>query len=245
MMFARVILFYLLLSASAGIWGLLMLIIAPLMPYRWRYHMIVGWWCRLAVWLTRTVVGIRYEVIGREHIPDQPGVVLANHQSTWETFFLQQVFSPQTQLIKKELLYVPFFGWAFALARPIAIDRSNARDSLKQLSRIGGQRLAEGIWILVFPEGTRVLPDQPAKFSRGGAALACANMAPVVPVAHNAGEFWPKLGWGKRPGTVTVMIGPAIYPNGPDPRSIVEVNRQAEGWVNQALETIRANRHAD
>lgn len=240
MMFVRVTLFYLLLSASAGIWGLLMLIIAPLMPYRWRYHMIVNWWCRCAVWLTRHIVGIRYEVIGRENIPEQPGVVLSNHQSTWETFFLQQVFSPQTQLIKKELLYVPFFGWAFALARPIAIDRSNARDSLKQLSKEGGERLAEGSWILVFPEGTRVLPGQPAKFSRGGAALACANMAPVVPVAHNAGEFWPKAGWGKRPGTVTVMIGPAIYPKGPDPRSIVEVNRQAEGWVNEALDSLRA-----
>ena len=239
MMFARVVLFYLLLSASAGIWGLLMLIIAPFMPYRWRYHMIVNWWCRFAVWLTRTVVGIRYEVIGRENIPDQAGVVLSNHQSTWETFFLQQVFSPQTQLIKKELLYVPFFGWAFALARPIAIDRSNARDSLKQLSKEGGERLAEGIWILVFPEGTRVLPGQPAKFSRGGAALACANMAPVVPVAHNAGEFWPKAGWGKKPGTIKVMIGPPIYPKAPDPRSIVEVNRAAESWVNQALESLR------
>ncbi|SDT13036.1 1-acyl-sn-glycerol-3-phosphate acyltransferase [Halopseudomonas xinjiangensis] len=238
MMFARVVLFYLLLSASAGIWGLLMLVIAPFLPYPWRYYLIVNRWCRFAVWLTRHIVGIRYEVTGRENIPNQPGVVLANHQSTWETFFLQQVFSPQTTLIKKELLYVPFFGWAFALARPIAIDRSNARDSLKQLSKAGGERLAEGIWILVFPEGTRVLPGQPAKFSRGGAALACANMAPVVPVAHNAGEFWPKAGWGKRPGKVTVMIGPAIYPKGPDPRSIVEVNRQAENWVNQALESL-------
>lgn len=240
MMLARVVLFYLLLSASAGIWGLLMLIIAPFMPYLWRYRLIVNWWCRLAVWLARHIVGIRYEVTGRENIPDQAGVVLSNHQSTWETFFLQQVFSPQTQLIKKELLYVPFFGWAFALARPIAIDRSNARDSLKQLSREGGERLAEGIWILVFPEGTRVLPGQPAKFSRGGAALACANMAPVIPVAHNAGEFWPKAGWSKRPGTVQVKIGPPIYPKGPDPRSIVEVNRQAETWVNQALESFKA-----
>lgn len=235
----RVTLFYLILASTALIWGGLMLIIAPFLPYKWRYTLIVGWWSRLAIWLTSNLVGIRYEVIGRENIPDQPGVILANHQSTWETFFLQQVFRPQTQLIKKELLYVPFFGWAFALAKPIAIDRSNGRDSLKQLSRIGGQRLAEGIWILVFPEGTRMLPGTTVKFSRGGAALACANNAPVVPVAHNAGEFWPKIGWGKRPGIIKVMIGPALYPKGSDPRAIVELNKQTEAWINQALVSMR------
>lgn len=235
----RVTLFYLLLSASAGIWGLLMLIVAPFLSPHWRYTLIVGWWSRMAIWLTRHLVGIRYEVIGRENIPDQPGVVLANHQSTWETFFLQQVFYPQTQLIKKELLYVPFFGWAFALAKPIAIDRSKGRDSLKQLAKVGGERLAEGFWILVFPEGTRVLPGTPIKFSRGGTALACSNNVPVVPVAHNAGEFWPKVGWGKRPGTIMVKIGPAMYPSGSDPRSIVELHKRAEQWVNEALADMR------
>lgn len=235
----RVILFYLLLAASAGIWGLVMLIVAPFLPYRWRFTLIVGWWSRLAIWLSKYLVGIRYEVIGAENIPAQPGVILANHQSTWETFFLQQIFRPQTQLIKKELLYVPLFGWAFALAKPIAIDRSKGRDSLKQLAAVGGQRLKDGIWILVFPEGTRVLPGSPIKFSRGGTALACANQAPVVPVAHNAGEFWPKHGWGKKPGTVTVMIGPALYPKGADPRSIVELNKRAEEWVNQAMLAIQ------
>lgn len=235
----RVILFYALLASSALIWGVLMLLLAPMLSYQWRYRLIVGVWSRLAVWLAEHIVGIRYELIGQENIPDQAGVILANHQSTWETFFLQQVFRPQTQLIKKELLYVPFFGWAFSLVKPIAIDRSKGRDSLKQLSTQGGKRLAEGIWILVFPEGTRVLPGTPIKFSRGGAALACANMAPVVPVAHNAGEFWPKVGWGKRPGTVTVMIGPPLHPKGSDPRSIVELNKRAEEWVNDALLSIR------
>ena len=235
----RVILFYLLLSASAGIWGLLMLIVAPFLSPLWRSTLIIGWWSRMAIWLTRYLVGIRYEVIGQENIPDQVGVILANHQSTWETFFLQQVFHPQTQLIKKELLYVPFFGWAFALAKPIAIDRSKGRDSLKQLAKVGGERLAEGFWILVFPEGTRVLPGTTIKFSRGGTALACSNNVPVVPVAHNAGEFWPKVGWGKRPGTITVKIGPAMYPTGSDPRSIVELHKRAEQWVNDALTDMR------
>lgn len=240
----RVTLFYLLLSASAGIWGALMLIIGPFLPYRWRFRIILEWWCRQAIWLAEHLVGIRYEVTGLENIPDQAGVILSNHQSTWETFFLQQIFRPQTQLIKKELLYVPFFGWAFALLKPIAINRSKARSSLQQLNRKGGERLRDGIWVLVFPEGTRVEPGSRIKFSRGGSALACANDVPVVPVAHNAGEFWPRKGWGKRAGTVQVKIGPALYPKGQDPRSIVEINRQAENWVNEAMQEIAKNNPA-
>ena len=235
----RVTLFYLLLASSSGIWCVLIVFVAPFLSTRWRIKVIIEWWTRAAVWLTKTIVGVNYEVIGRENIPDQPGVILANHQSTWETFFLPQLFRPQTQLIKKELLYVPFFGWAFALAKPIAIDRSKARDSLQQLTRIGGQRLADGIWILVFPEGTRKEPGEQVKFSRGGAALACANNAPIVPIAHNAGEYWPKQGWSKKPGTIKVMIGPPIYPAGSDPRAIVAANKQAEAWINSALQSLR------
>ena len=238
LMALRVTLFYLLLSTSAVLWAVPMLIIGLFLPYRLRFTLVLQCWCRMAIWLTRHLVGIRYEVTGLENIPDQAGVIVSNHQSTWETFFLQLIFKPQTQLIKKELLYVPFFGWAFALLRPIAIDRSKARNSLQQLNRLGGQRLRDGIWVLVFPEGTRVEPGQPIKFSRGGAALACANQVPLVPVAHNAGEFWPRKGWGKRPGTVRLHIGPAIYPTGADPRSIVETHKQAEAWVQQTMHQI-------
>ncbi len=239
LMSLRVALFYLLLSTSAAIWCLLIIPVAPFLNVRWRVKVIIEWWTGVAVWLTRHIVGIHYEVSGQENIPDQPGVILANHQSTWETFFLPRLFRPQTQLIKRELLLVPFFGWAFALAKPIAIDRSKARDSLQQLTRIGGERLKDGMWILVFPEGTRNLPGQPVKFSRGGAALACANGAPIIPLAHNAGEFWPRHGWGKKPGTIKVMIGPAIYPAGADPRSIVAANKQAEAWINSQLQSLR------
>jgi 1-acyl-sn-glycerol-3-phosphate acyltransferase len=239
LMALRVTLFYLLLSASAVLWAIPVLLIGPFLPYRLRFKVILEWWCNVAIWLARHMVGIRYEVTGLENIPDQPGVILANHQSTWETFFLQTIFKPQTQLIKKELLYVPFFGWAFALLKPIAINRSKARSSLQQLNRIGGQRLRSGMWVLVFPEGTRVQPGQPIKFTRGGAALACANNAPIIPVAHNAGEFWPRHGWGKRPGTVQIHIGPAIQPKGQDPRSIVEAHKQAEGWVQQTMFEIQ------
>lgn len=238
----RIILFYLLLATSAILWAPVALLISPLLPYRWRFRVVIQWWTQWAIALAKHLVGIRYRITGLENIPDQRGVILANHQSTWETFFLQQVFSPQTQLLKRELLYVPFFGWALALMKPIAIDRGNARDSLKQLSRIGGQRLAEGLWILIFPEGTRKEPGSPIKFSRGGAALACANQVPVIPVAHNAGCFWPRHGWGKHPGTIDVMIGPAMYPVGTDPRAIVELNQRAEQWITQALSQVKSSR---
>jgi len=239
LMALRVTLFYLILSTTAVLWSIPMLLIGPFLPYRTRFNVVLVWWCRMAIWLAKHLVGINYQVTGLENIPEQPGVIVANHQSTWETFFLQLIFRPQTQLIKKELLYVPFFGWAFALLKPIAINRSKARSSLQQLNRIGGQRLREGLWVLVFPEGTRVEPGQPIRFSRGGAALACANNVPIVPVAHNAGEFWPRKGWGKRAGTVQVHIGPAIHPAGSDPRSIVEAHKQAEAWVQQAMLEIQ------
>ena len=210
LMSLRIALFYLLLSTSAAIWCVLIIPVALFLNVRWRVKVIIEWWTRVAVWLTKHIVGINYEVIGRENIPDQPGVILANHQSTWETFFLPRLFRPQTQLIKRELLLVPFFGWAFAR-----------------------------MWILVFPEGTRIAPGETVKFSRGGAALACANNAPIIPVAHNAGEYWPRHGWGKKPGTIKVMIGPAIYPAGADPRSIVAANKQAESWINAQLQSLR------
>lgn len=236
----RIALFYLLLAVIAALWTLPALVLAPLLPYRWRFRLIINGWTRLAIGMARWILGIRYRVIGLENIPDQPGVVLANHQSTWETFFLQRLFVPQTQLLKRELLRIPFFGWVLALMKPIAIDRSNIRDSLNQLTRKGGQRLREGIWVLVFPEGTRMPPGQPVRFSRGGAALAVANQVPVIPVAHNAGECWPRSSWGKRPGVITVMIGPPLLPTGSDSRAIGELNRAAEAWVNQALQQINA-----
>jgi 1-acyl-sn-glycerol-3-phosphate acyltransferase len=163
---------------------------------------------------------------------------LAKHQSTWESFFLCGFFQPLSQVVKRELLYVPFFGWAMAMLKPIAIDRSNPKAALKQLAKLGHKRLGQGAWVLVFPEGTRIPPGQIGKFSRGGASLAVNANLPVLPIAHNAGEFWPKRGWSKTPGTVQVVIGPLMYAEGTGPRAIAELNDRAFAWVSQAQRDI-------
>ncbi len=205
-------------------WGALSLLIAWLMPYRARFLFIVGAWTRMILAWLRLTCGIRCQVEGRENIPEQPCIVLARHESTWETLFLQSLFSPQATLIKRELLWIPFFGWAFALLRPIAIDRSEPRKALRRLINQGRERLESGIWVVMFPEGTRMAPGKPGKFQAGGAALAAATEAPVVVVAHNAGSFWPAHEFRKRPGTITLRIAPAIETSG---KSTKQINQEA------------------
>ncbi|MBD9483313.1 1-acyl-sn-glycerol-3-phosphate acyltransferase [Pseudomonas sp. PDM14] len=234
----RTFFFYLLLSSSSFFWCILCVFVAPFLPFRARYRFVIQTWCRSATWLARVVVGIRYEVHGLENIPDTPCVILAKHQSTWETFFLSAFFEPLSQVVKRELLYVPFFGWAMAMLRPIAIDRSNPKAALKQLAKQGAERIEQGAWVLVFPEGTRIPPGQIGKFSRGGAALAVNAGLPVLPIAHNAGEFWPKQGWAKYPGTIQVVIGPLMHAEGSGPRAIAELNERAFNWVSQTQAQI-------
>ena len=236
----RTFLFYLLLSVSACFWCILSVFVAPFLPFRARYRFVNQTWCRCAVWLAKVVLGIRYEVKGLENIPQRPCVILAKHQSTWETFFLSALFEPLSQVIKRELLYVPFFGWAMAMLKPIAIDRSNPKAALKQLAKQGHERLEQGAWVLIFPEGTRIATGQIGKFSRGGASLAVNANLPVLPIAHNAGEFWPKEGWGKTPGTIQVVIGPAMQAEGTGPRAIAELNERAFAWISQAQRDIGA-----
>jgi len=236
----RTLLFYLLLSTSSCFWCILCVFVAPCLPFRARYRFVIQTWCRLAVWLAKAVVGIRYRVSGQENIPQRPCVILAKHQSTWETFFLSGYFEPLSQVVKRELLFVPFFGWAMAMLKPIAIDRSNPKAALKQLAKQGHQRLEQGVWVLIFPEGTRVPTGQIGKFSRGGAALAVNANLPVLPIAHNAGEFWPKQGWTKFPGTIQVVIGPLMHAEGSGPRAIAELNDRAFAWVEQTQREIGA-----
>jgi 1-acyl-sn-glycerol-3-phosphate acyltransferase len=234
----RTVIFYLLLASTSFFWCTLSVFVAPFLPFRARYRFVNQTWCRCAVWLAKVVVGINYEIKGLENIPEQPCVILAKHQSTWETFFLSALFEPLSQVIKRELLYVPFFGWAMAMLKPIAIDRSNPKAALKQLAKQGHERLEQGAWVLVFPEGTRIPPGQIGKFGRGGASLAVNANLPVLTIAHNAGEFWPKDGWRKAPGTVQVVIGPLMYAEGTGPRAIAELNDRAFAWVSQAQRDI-------
>lgn len=191
-------------------WSIISLLIAlPLKPEQ-RYRVIVGVWASFSTWAARWVLGIKYEIIGLEHLPKEPVVIAANHQSSWETFFLQRLIQPQTQVVKKQLLAIPFFGWAFALSNPIAIDRTDGRAALKDIIAQGSTRLKQGFHVLIFPEGTRHPHDQPGGFKQGGFMLAKQAGAKVLPVAHNAGKVWPSKGFSKRAGTVTVELMPAV-----------------------------------
>ena len=151
----RIFLFYLLLGTSSLLWCTLSFFIAPFLPFRARYRFINVYWCRFALVLVRVFLNIRVNVTGAENIPAQPCVILSNHQSTWETFFLSAYFQPLSQVLKRELLFVPFFGWAMAMLRPIAIDRDNPKAALKHVAKKGDELLKDKVWVLIFPEGTR------------------------------------------------------------------------------------------
>lgn len=226
------------------VYGLLQIIITPLyfliilasfpLSPLSRYRITSGW-AHLMLFLLRVICGIRYRVIGAEHIPQTPGIVLSKHQSAWETLAFQEIFPPQVWVLKKELLLVPFFGWGLAMTSPIAIDRSSKKAALKQIVSQGKDRLKKGFWIVVFPEGTRIAPGEKGRYGIGGAWLATHTGAPVVPVAHNAGRFWGKNALIKLPGTITVSIGAPIDPTGMEPG---DLNARVESWIEAEVARI-------
>lgn len=205
------------------------IVLTAWLPRRARYRVISGW-AYIVTGLARAICGIRYRVEGLERLPSVPAVILAKHQSAWETIAFQVIFPPQVYVLKRELLWIPFFGWGLALMSPIAIHRGKGHSALREIARKGAKRLAQGFWVVVFPEGTRVAPGERRKYQLGGAWLAAASAAPVVPVAHNAGLHWPRNSFVKRPGTITVRIGAAIESAGLDPQ---EVNARAERWIEE------------
>lgn len=209
---------------------LIILAAFPLPPIR-RYRITSGW-AHIMLFLLRLICGIRYRVIGTEHIPAAPSIILSKHQSAWETLAFQQIFPAQVWVLKKELLRVPFFGWGLALTSPIAIDRSSRKAALKQIVEQGKDRLKQGFWIVIFPEGTRIAPGKKGKYGIGGAWLATHTGAQVVPVAHNAGEFWGRNSFLKLPGTITVSIGEPIDPDGMEPG---DLNTRVESWIEAEM----------
>ena len=160
---------------------------------------------------------------------------MCKHQSAWETIALHTIFFPQVAVIKRELLWLPVWGWAASTLKPIAIDRKNQRTALRNLVKQGTERLNEGLWVIIFPEGTRAAPGEKTKFNAGGSLLAQLSKYPVIPVAHNAGEFWPRYGFLKYPGTIKVRIGPAIQSEG---RKAHDINAEAEQWIGNAMREI-------
>lgn len=209
--------------------------ILALVPYRPRYRFL-NMWHRFVIWWLKVTCKIHYEIEGQEHIATaHPGIVFSRHESTWETLALTKIFPAQAWVLKRELLWVPFFGWALAVLEPIAIDRNAGRKAINQIIDQGISKLKAGRWIVVFPEGTRIAPGETKKFGVGGALLAAKSGYPVVPVAHNAGEFWPKRGFLKKPGTIRVVIGKPIATEG---RKASDINDEAEQWINSTRATL-------
>lgn len=231
----RSLLFTIVQAALTVVWAMLSMLTLPFSPFvRYRF---ISTWSRMMVWLAKALCGIRYQVRGMENLPRRPAVILAKHQSTWETLAFQELLPPQAWVLKRSLLRIPFFGWALALTSPIAIDRDAGMRALKQTLEQGRERLAQGFWIVVFPEGHRYPPGAHTTWHVGGAWLAVQTGAPVVPIAHNAGYLWPRDGFLKRPGTVTISIGPAIDPKG---MKADELNQRVRDWVEQEVQRLGA-----
>lgn len=201
---------------------------------------VISSWARFNIWTLELVCGLKFRVTGLENIPDRPAIIISNHQSAWETLCFQLFFPPLSFVLKKQLLWIPFFGWGLAAYRPIAIDRSQKMRALDQLITQGKQRLKEGRWLVIYPEGTRMSPGQPGKFQIGGAMIGAKTGAPIVPVAHNAGVFWPKRSFLKFPGTIDVVIGPAINSQGLKAR---ELNDKVETWIKKNLSELPHQRN--
>jgi len=233
-LFLRSLILLLLMTAATVIWAPLCFLFAPL-PYRQRYFM-TGLWNRFVIGAARIVCGIRYQIKGVENLPDAPAIVLSKHQSAWETiFYLFAMPRPLVYVFKRELMYVPFFGWGLGLLRMIPIDRDNTRDAFAKVVAHGKKRLADGLWIIMFPEGTRSRVGGKGKYKSGGARLAIETNTVVVPIAMNAGECWPKNSFIKKPGVVTVSIGKPIAPQG---KTSVELMQEVENWIESEMRII-------
>jgi 1-acyl-sn-glycerol-3-phosphate acyltransferase len=234
----RAAVFQVFMVVSIALYTTIGLLIAYPMSFQGRYRLLTTW-ADINLWWLARVCRLDYRVEGVENIPAQPSIIMSNHQSAWETLALQQVFPPLTWVVKRELLWLPLFGWGLALIEPIALDRAAGRKAVDQLVRLGHERAKAGRWIIVFPQGTRVAPGNKLRYKAGGAILAAATQVPVVPVAHNAGYFWPRRGFIKYPGTITVSVGPPIETRGKSPEAILH---ETQAWIEATQERIGAPR---
>lgn len=227
----RSVVFYAGYFAALLVIGVLFLPIAPFLPLAGRYRLLNLYNYFLMFWF-RIACGVRYDIQGVHHLPDGPCVIQANHQSEWETVFLQVMKPPVCTVLKRELLRLPIFGWGLRLLHPISLDRSKPARAIKQVLSQGVARLNTGLSVLIFPEGTRVEPGERRRYNKSGSVVACRAGVPVLPVAHNAGERWPGRHWVKRPGVLRVRIGEPIETAG---RTSDEVLADVEAWIEAQL----------
>lgn len=235
MQWIRSLLFTTLLFITTLAFGVVVLIAAMLPLTLEQRYVIPRNWGLFLTWLARVICGIEYVVEGRENLPDRPFISLWKHSSAWETLAQMFVVPPASWLLKREVLWIPVVGWAVKTYKPIAINRSAGHSAVNQVVKQGRERLAAGMGVIVYPEGTRMPPGQTRKYGVSGALLAAETGAPVVPIAHNSGYLWRRRGLLKKAGTIYVVIGPPIDPQGKDPR---EINELAQRWIETTIEQI-------
>jgi 1-acyl-sn-glycerol-3-phosphate acyltransferase len=240
MQWIRSALFTVLLFVITAVFGVIVLIGAMLPLSLHQRYAIPRAWGLLLTWLAGVVCGLRYTIEGQENLPDRPFISLWKHSSAWETMAQMFVVPPASWLLKREVLWIPIVGWAVRTYKPIAIDRSAGHSAVNQVVAQGRERLAAGMGVIVYPEGTRVAVGQTRKYGVSGALLACETGTPVVPIAHNSGYFWRRRGLLKKPGTIRVVIGPPIDPAGLTAR---QVNERAQQWIEAKVAEIASAQH--
>ncbi len=234
MLFARSLLFALLIVIATVVWAIACFGFV-LLPYRQRYWMITRWNVFIC-YAAKYVCGIHWQVKGLHNLPDAPVILLSKHQSAWETIFYCWLMPrPLIFVFKKSLLYIPFFGWGLAMLRMIAIDRSRGREAMAQVIETGRERLNNGQWVIMFPEGTRTPVGSQGKYKTGGTILAIGTDTPVVPIAVNSGDCWPRNAFIKKPGTIIVSIGPPISPQG---LTAIQLMEKVEDWIESEMRVI-------
>jgi 1-acyl-sn-glycerol-3-phosphate acyltransferase len=225
---------------SVLIWATLFLIAGPFLPAQPRYRFAMRW-CAMNIWAARVLLGIRYRVIGLENLPEGPAILLSKHESAWETMFYPSFFKRRLCFVfKRELLWIPFFGWGIALLNMIAINRGKGSVAFSEIVKKAKPVLHnEGRWMVFFPEGTRVTPGHAIRFKTGGTRVAVETNTPVVPIAMNSGDVWPRKSFIKKPGLITVSIGPPLLPERQDATTLMA---QAENWINNEMRHISPHR---
>jgi len=229
-LYLRSVLFWLGFATFTLIFAFLLLLSFPF-PLEKRFALTRAWSGATIRWLGITC-NLRHEVQGAENIPDRAGIIFAKHQSTWETLILNFWFERQSWVVKRELLWVPVFGWGMYMMNPIALNRGSGKKAVDQLVEQGRERLDKGNWIVIFPEGTRTAPGTKGRYRIGGAILAERTGASITPVAHNAGEYWPRRQFIKRPGVIKIHIGPSI---GTKNKQAKEILAEAEHWIESEM----------
>ena len=239
MMFLRSLVYLVSMALSTAFFGLAVALSGWFLSEE-RRNAIANAWGNNNLWLMRVICGLRYRLTGWENLPPTPCIVMAKHQSAWETIALRGLLPcRQCWILKRELLRVPVFGWALAAVRPIAIDRSAGSKAIKQVIAEGTAALEEGRLVVVFPEGTRVAPGERGKYNIGGAMLAERSGYPILPIAHNAGLFWRRRALVKYPGTIDVVVGPLIPSEG---RRATAIIADVENWIETTVASLPQTR---